>query len=743
MIRPVKGRAGLAAVVAGCVALLSVVVLTGAGNPTSGLKFTQSGHWIYNSSIGRVFHLDSATKAIDAQVPLSTGEEGAQAVQTDTDVYVLSKSRIDKFGKSDLTVAEPIEVPVNEQPVGVEAAGAVFAVYQQSGHVVRLGERRTTAFLGGALSDPVATSDGTLWVHRVGPGELCQLPPTADRMSCPASAPQGHKGGLVAIGDKAVFVDLTAQKVYDLSSGGLDDRSDLGELAVPDSALVAGNDVDGRIALVDRDKGQVHLVSLPERPGAKPAAPTTTKIPQGKYDRVASSGHGLALLNRQDSDLVTLDRDGKVHQQKIDNEHQTPGRRQEPRLIRGDDAQVYVESGKGDRVVVVDGQGRTEPVPVGGKTSDDPITPPKPKTTPSNTPRPPEHTPVPPPKTTPPETEKPEKKDPPETDRPSTPVKPGNDRPGNDKPERQDPPKSKPPVKPAVPKATVPGAPTGVTARAYPEGPLVKWSGAAPHGAPITGYQLLWTGGSRTVSASARSATVADLAGKSGYYVSVRAVNRIGYGPATRSNQVKGSYAAAESPREIVVSKDGTPGELTLAWDRPTMGDGTFLRYAVSLGSATAAPRVNVTGTEATIKGLTTGRTYTFYVRAITRAPDGQQLQGKYTSLSAAPVGAPERTKRVVASRGAGTSYENCEPPACAFIQVRIENLRPNTNYKIVPHVEGWEPFNEGATLRTSSEGHLLVDDRFPCSGVGRLVWATVTGPEGTYTSNKFTWKSG
>ena len=133
-----KGRAGLAAVVAGCVGLMSVVVLTGAGDPNSGLKFTQSGHWVYNSAIGRVFHLDGGTRTVGAQVPLTTGTPGAQVVQTDTDAYVLSRSRIDKFGKSDLTVTDSIEVP-DEQPVGLESAGTAFVIYQQDGRVMRLG----------------------------------------------------------------------------------------------------------------------------------------------------------------------------------------------------------------------------------------------------------------------------------------------------------------------------------------------------------------------------------------------------------------------------------------------------------------------------------------------------------------------------------------------------------------------------------------------------------------------------
>jgi len=728
-----KGRAGLAAVVAGCVALTSVVVLTGAGDPNSGFKFTQSGHWVYNSAIGRVFHLDSATRKIDAQVPLPTGTPGAQVVQTDTDAYVLSQSRIDKFGKSDLTVAEPLTAP-KEPAIGLEAGGAAFAVYQQDGRVIRLGKHPATAYPGSRLGDPAVTPDGTLWVHRVDQNDLCLLPPTADRMTCPATIQKGHKGALTAIGSKAVFVDLTADRVYDLTSDGFGQHVDLSN-DVPESALVAANDVDGRLAVLDRERSEVQLIGLPDKAGQKAAPPITKQLRKGNYDKVASSGHGLALLDRQQSDLVTVDRDGTVDYQKLERTDEKDSVKHPPNLFRGDDSQVYVQSGKGDRVVVVDDQGHhSEPVTIGSEddgTTHKPSTPP---TTPKSPP--PSHKPEQPEKPVPPAhtqdppvhtQEPPEKKDPPKPE----------------VPEKSEPPKKvEPPKKPTV-QAGVPGVPSGVGAKYGTDGPTVSWRAASANGAPVTAYELSWTGGSKTVSGGTRSTLITQLAGKSGYYVTIRARNRVGAGPAVRTGLIKKQYAEAESPREIVVDDDGISGQLTLAWDRPTMGDGTFVKYTVSIGSATATPRTSTTSTKATIKGLKDGTKYLFYVRAITRAPNGELLSGKWTSLSAASVDHEQPTPRVVASRGAGTEYgDTCKPPECAFIQVRIENLRPNTEYDIVPYVDG-KKFNTGAGLTTNSEGHLLVDDRFPCSMVGHQVYVLVTGPGGPYKSNTFTWKSG
>lgn len=706
-----RAKAGLAAVVAGCVALMSVVVLTGSGSAASGLKFTQSGHWVYNSAIGRILHLDGATRDIDAEIPLPTGAPGAQVVQSDKHGYVLSRSRIQQFGKSDLAVADPIEVPVDEQPVGLESAGAAFAVYQKAGRIMRFGDREAAEFPGGPLGDPVVTSDGTLWVHRVNQGDLCQLPLAADRMSCPASIPRGHKGALSAIGTKSVFVDLTARQVYALTGEGIGDRSSLGDVDVPDNALVAANDVGGKLAIVDAGQSVLHLVD-PSGDGGKAVS---TPIRRGRYDKVASSGDGLALLDRKSAALVTLDRNGReTSHQRITSQEKADEQKREPNLFRGDDSRVYVESGKGDRVVVVDRDGSAATVQV---------KPGEPGTAKTTT------KPSAPPTTTSPKVA-------PSTVKPS--VGPSRNspppvRPGNEKTNRPPSPATSKPTNQATAKAGLPGAPSAVQARLVNGAATVTWRPAAPHGAPITSYRLSWSGGSMTVSGSARSAKITNLAAQTGYYVTIRAVNRVGAGPAVRSNRVEFSWAAADSPTGLVV-RSSSNGTVVLGWNRPELHEGTFVRYDVKLGSTTRP----ATTEQVSWSGLTNGKRYTFTVRAITRAPDGRTLTGAAATLSATP----QRAERVIASRGAGAEYDNCKPPSCAFIHVQMENLRPNTRYVIKPYTEKWGNFNPGAALTTDAQGNQTIDDRFPCNAVGQKVWVTVEGPEGTYTSNKFVWPS-
>jgi hypothetical protein len=55
-----RSRAALAGVVAACVIATTLAVTT-AGADSSGQKFLQSGHLIYNSTVGAVFHIDGGT----------------------------------------------------------------------------------------------------------------------------------------------------------------------------------------------------------------------------------------------------------------------------------------------------------------------------------------------------------------------------------------------------------------------------------------------------------------------------------------------------------------------------------------------------------------------------------------------------------------------------------------------------------------------------------------------------------
>ncbi len=114
--RQKRPRLVLAAVVAMCMTVTAVAI-TGAGRAQPGMRFAQAGHWIYNSVLGTAFHVDGASKNIDGRIPVPGAPPGTTVVQTDRDGYVLSHDRTIEFGKSDLSVADPVKPPADEQPV--------------------------------------------------------------------------------------------------------------------------------------------------------------------------------------------------------------------------------------------------------------------------------------------------------------------------------------------------------------------------------------------------------------------------------------------------------------------------------------------------------------------------------------------------------------------------------------------------------------------------------------------------
>ncbi|MFY1688270.1 fibronectin type III domain-containing protein [Plantactinospora sp. WMMB782] len=133
-----------------------------------------------------------------------------------------------------------------------------------------------------------------------------------------------------------------------------------------------------------------------------------------------------------------------------------------------------------------------------------------------------------------------------------------------------------------------------------------------------------------------------------------------------------------------------------------------------------------------TITGLTRGTAYRVTVAARNSAGTGSPASARVTVPAAA-------TPSITVSRGAETSYGDCERPDCHFVRVVLTGFKPNTSYKIDIFSSSWGNFNPGARLSTDGRGSLVVSDRFPFEGVGQRVWVTAGGVE----SNHYLWPRG
>ncbi|WP_132155155.1 fibronectin type III domain-containing protein [Kribbella antiqua] len=524
-----RPRAALAGVVAVCMTA-TVLAVSGAGADTAGMKFVQTGHLIYNSTLGTVFHVDGATKNVDGQVSVPGLAPGTQAVQTDTKGFVLARGSITEFGKSDLKVEDPRPAPSDEKPVLLEAAGAAFAIYRQAGAISRMNDNPVTLSIGPGLGQPVATKSGTLWVHRTTAGQICQLPVQADRLSCGAQLTSGHGGALTVVGDQVMFVDTTARELRTVGADGFGPPVPINGVSVTPDSIIAPYDVNGRIAILDPGKNELNLVDpAPVRGDRKPADPVVRKVPQGKYSQIASSGKGVAMIDSSTDTLVTIDSNGKTTPHKI--KPPSAGARvpkdQKPDLFRGADSRLYVDSTAGERVMVVDDDGEVTEVET-GKESKKPGKESTPESKPTT---PPPSTPPPNPPST-----QPTRSEPTRTNQPARTNGPDENENKPKRPPRTEPPRtmeppeatkptSKPPTtKPTPIKASRAGAPPGLKASETDGAVTLSWRRPNLNGGKLVRYSI--SQGGDSVSATSPKYTWSGLTNETSYTFRVRAITR-------------------------------------------------------------------------------------------------------------------------------------------------------------------------------------------------------------------------
>ncbi|WP_410653772.1 fibronectin type III domain-containing protein [Amycolatopsis sp. cmx-4-54] len=684
-----RARAPIAVIAAGCVAVVGVAI-TGDAKPMPGLDLVQTGHWIYNSALGSAFHIDGSGEQADAQVSIPGLEPGSRVAQGPTHGYVLPPSRVVEFGKSTLSVEKTTPAPANEWPVAVETKGGPYGVYRQAGVVIRLGNAAARIVVGGRLGDPVATADGRLWLHRIDDGLLCELAPGADLVSCPIAIPGRHKGSLALTSDGPVFVDTDDDTVRKVSTTGLGDPARLG-VDLPDTAVVAANDVEGKLAILDRPGAKLHLVG--------PAvAPVSVPLPPGDYVGLASSGSVVALVDKGNRTLTTYDGVGRKR-----DDRPIPGGAEHP-PVRGQDSRVYVDGADGAHVLVVDPSGQVNDIAVTGD-------------------RKPAETPVP---VNPPPQEKPD-------DRSSTgtpPRAPTQNEPAG-RPVAPVKPKPQPPA--PVP-ASPPGAPRSVGATPGDASASVKWGAAAANGAAVTGYRITWAGGEKTVGGRVLATSITGLANGTAYTFTVSALNRVGTGPGATSGPVtpRASIKVPGAPVGLHVRIKTGDTDADVTWRAAAANGSPVTAYHVSWrradGSGAGSTRVAGTARAHLIRDI--GIEQPFTVTVVAENSAGRGAVATVTK----PRGDEPADRTITISRGADTTATGCSPPACAFVHIEMSGFTPGKTLTITCHTD--DGVHGSETRQVGPDGKLSFDE-FPQGTVGRTVWISAESVQ----SKKLVWK--
>jgi outer membrane biosynthesis protein TonB len=529
-LRPRRGgRLPLALLATACLVAVTAAVSDADAAP-SGLRFAQIGHWIANPVQDTVAHVNGATQTMDAKVEIKNGiDDGSQIVAGPTSAYVLSTEKNIELDMSTMQVKRSQQPPAAEQPFGLEAPGGPYAVYREAGTVVRLGgDEPATIEVGAGLTDPVATPDGTVWLHRRENGQLCELAADAVVVACPASVPAGHTGELAVVGDGAVFVDTESDTLTAVSAAGLGRSAKIGR-DLPGDARIAAADVDGRIAVVDQSRHELHLVDAAGVAEGRAAVSAPIEIPAGEYAKPAAARASVVLLDVNGKKVRTYDRDGRLQ-----HESTVPEEAGDPRLSRGQDNRVYVDGGEGKNLLVVGEDGSTGAVPLTGAAKPGkgkaPMSPPPEKPIVAAT----ERTEQPAPQTSTPQRT---------TGTPTAPATQATRRQTqNPTPRETTTTTTTPPRTSTKPPPSKPGMPPGMKATVSGTSVTVSWRAAAANGATVTGYLVTWTpsaggtGGSSTRPGASRSMTVTGLREGTSYRITVAAQNSAGRGTAaTRS----------------------------------------------------------------------------------------------------------------------------------------------------------------------------------------------------------------
>jgi titin len=187
--------------------------------------------------------------------------------------------------------------------------------------------------------------------------------------------------------------------------------------------------------------------------------------------------------------------------------------------------------------------------------------------------------------------------------------------------------------------ATVPGAPTVVTATAGIRSASVSWTAPPSNGSPITGYVVTPYIGSTAQPTQTFNAgttqTVTGLSNGQTYTFKVAAINGVGTG---NQSTASGSVTLPNTP-----GAPGTPtgfplslGRSTLTWTTPSNGGSPITGYVVTpyINGVVQTAQIqtfNSTLTTETVTGLTTGRAYTFRVAAINAVGTGTQSGASFT----------------------------------------------------------------------------------------------------------------
>ncbi|MDQ1746891.1 MAG: trimeric autotransporter adhesin, partial [Frankiaceae bacterium] len=209
----------------------------------------------------------------------------------------------------------------------------------------------------------------------------------------------------------------------------------------------------------------------------------------------------------------------------------------------------------------------------------------------------------------------------------------------------------------AVTPATVPGAPTSVSATAANASATVSWAAPASNGgSAITGYTVTSSAGQvATVNGTTLSATVTGLTNGTSYTFTVTATNAVGPGPASAASNAVTPVAVPGAPTGVTATRGNASA--TVSWTAPASSGGSAITSYTVRSSAGQVATVDGNTLSATVTGLTNGTSYTFTVTATNSAGAGPASAPSNAVTPATVPGAPTSVSATAANASASVSW--------------------------------------------------------------------------------------
>ncbi len=212
----------------------------------------------------------------------------------------------------------------------------------------------------------------------------------------------------------------------------------------------------------------------------------------------------------------------------------------------------------------------------------------------------------------------------------------------------------------SVTPATVPGAPTGVTAAAGNASAAINWSApASTGGAAISGYTATASPGGATCTTATLGCTVTGLTNGTPYTFTVTATNWAGTGASSSASGAATPYTIPGAPSGVSATGGNTQAVVT--WSAAATNGAVITGYTITSSPGSKTCTWTTGPLTCTVTGLTNGTSYTFTATATNLAGTGSASSPSAAVVPATVPGAPTG---VGATPGNGTAAVSWSAPA-------------------------------------------------------------------------------